>query len=232
MDAVEITKAVAAIWYRITPEEKQKYLDEGKLDKERYERELIEYRKHHPEEVVEPPPIEAPKKSKSKTSPPSNGHQLCIEPPTKSDVLKTHEEVPKAFVGLNCELPIFTEDFLSHNKAVESELKLLRKKNIDIDQENSVLMKHVENMQNGTLKVESEISAAKQQNVQLEEYLTKLKCVLASNFHSITLPALKSGASIENIEKYMQEISSVGTAPGTKNKASDIIRKMNLKFVS
>lgn len=213
--------------YSLTPEVKKKYVDEGKRDKQRFEKEVEEYKKHHSQnETVTPTvPVKKPK-------------SLDISESIKAlsgDDLKVHKEVSKAFVGLNCELPIFTDLFLNHNKVVESELKLLRKQNMDIDQQNSVLMKHVENMQNGVQKVESEIAATQSRNVQLEEYLTKLKCGLASGFHSLTLPVVsfqKSGASIENIERYMKELSSPGTSPATVSKASDIIRKMNLKFVA
>lgn len=233
MDPVEITKSVASKWYSLTKDEKQKYLDEGKQDKERFEKEVKEYKKHHPEAEADAP-IEPPKKSKPAITQPSNGHTPCIEKTktTKVEVLKPHDDVPKAYVGLNCELPIFTDEFLNHNKEVESELKLLRKKNLDIDQQNSVLAKHVENMQNGVHKVDSEIAVMKEQNVHLEEYLTKMKCVLASGLHSLNLPALKSGASIENIDRYMLELASAATSPATTSKASDIIRKMNLKFVA
>lgn len=88
-------------------------------------------------------------------------------------------------------------------------------------------------MENGVRKVESEVVLKKQQNMQLEVYLTRLKCVLASGLHSLQLPSIKSGASVENIEKYMTELASESTAvsnPASINKANDIIRKMDLKL--
>lgn len=87
-------------------------------------------------------------------------------------------------------------------------------------------------MENGVRKVEGEILSTKHQNVQLEMYLTKMKIILASGLHSVSLPSLKSGATVENIEKYMAELSSEATAlksPSTVNKAREILRKIDLK---
>lgn len=109
---------------------------------------------------------------------------------------------------------------------------MLRKNNIEIEQQNSVLMKHIENMVNGVSKVESEILANKQRNVQLEIYLTRLRCILASGFNSLTLPTIKT-ASVENIDKYIDELSSEATAassPMIVSKAQEILRKMDLKI--
>lgn len=110
---------------------------------------------------------------------------------------------------------------------------MLRKNNIEIEQQNSVLMKHVENMVNGVTKVESEILTNKHRNVQLEIYLTRLRCILASGFNSLTLPPLKTTASVENIDKYIGEMSSEATAaafPTIVSKATEILRKMDLKI--
>lgn len=72
----------------------------------------------------------------------------------------------------------------------------------------------------------------KQQNSQLEKYLTKLKCILASGLNSVPLPGTKTGASVENITEYMQELTAETTAqksPTAVNKARDILRKIEIK---
>lgn len=234
MDPVEVTKLVAAKWYGLGRDEKQPYLDEAKLDKDRFKRELKEFNRQHPDEkTVE----QTPKKKLKLKNGTENGISGASEKSkqTAETGLKKDEDVPKTsmnFMGTNCELPIFTDNFLEHNKIIETELKLLRKNNVEIEQQNSVLMKHIENMENGVKKVETEISATKEQNVRLEKYLTKMKIILASGLHSLTLPSLKSGATVENIEKYMTDMSSEATlqkSPGAVNKAREILRKMDLK---
>lgn len=240
MDPVEVTKLVAAKWYGLKQEEKQPYMDEAKLDKDRFKRELKEFQRNKPEEGE--PDQSATKKLKVKREN-KNIHPngVCNDAKTSNSNytaehgLKRDDDVPKTnmiFRGTNCELPIFTEHFLEHNKIIESELKLLRKNNVEIEQQNSVLMKHIENMENGVKKVEGEISATKEQNVRLEKYLTKVKIILASGLHSLTLPSLKSGATVENIEKYMTDMASEASAqksPGVVNKAREILRKMDIK---
>lgn len=165
LDPVEVTKLVASRWFALSQEMKQPYLDVAKLDKDRFKRELKEFNKLHPE-------LEKSSKKKSKAAKPdetkTEPSPATNVPTLPADTTKKEDDVPKTFTGSNCELPIFTDTFLEHNKVIETELKLLRKNNIEIDQQNSVLMKHIENMENGVKKVEGEIAATKYQNIQLE----------------------------------------------------------------
>lgn len=42
----------------------------------------------------------------------------------------------------NFDIPIFTEEFLDHNKTRDAELRQLRKINTDYEQQNAILSKH------------------------------------------------------------------------------------------
>lgn len=229
LDPVEVTKLVAAKWYSLSNEDKQPYMEEARRDRERYKKEVKEFNKDNPEATHHDPT----KKSKNKadaSSPQSNSKKKHPEEKTSESKLKTHEG-PKImnFIGVNSELPIYTDAFLEHNKIIETELKMLRKSNME--SENSVLMKHVENMTVGVHKVEKEIAKTKHETYELEIYLTKLKCVLASGLNSISLPSLKSGASVENIDKYMAELLSPATPETIVSKAAETIRTMDLKII-
>jgi len=171
------------------------------------------------------PILQIPSNS-SFSSAPAPAVRLHLPPPPPNE----YHPPPITFLGANRELPIFTDIFLEHNKSIESELKTLRKNNIDMEQQNSVLEKCIENMQNGVRKVEEEVAGVKQKNLQLEVYLTKLRCLLASGLHSLSLPGNKGAATVENIDKYMFELVSESTTPAIVNKARDIIRKMDLKI--
>lgn len=239
IDPVEITKMVATKWFALNHDEKQPFLDEAKLDKDRFKREVKEFNRDHPDSGSLLAPLKSKKKMKtSEASPDVSTAHVSTAPPAilvKIPTTVKEDDIPRAFIGSNCELPIFTDVFLEHNRKIETELKILRKHHIEIDQQNSVLMKHVENMENGVIKVEGEILANKQQNVQLEIYLTKLKLQLASGLHSLTMPALKTGASVENIDTYMAELTSATTAISSNpivHKATEILRKIDLKFTS
>lgn len=256
LDPVEVTKLVANMWYTLPKEEKQPYLDQAKVDKERFKRELKEFQRLNPDNDIKTPGRQKGSKKKQRkedksvpTSPiipdvqpqptsiahrispvPSTSKQQPIIPPP---VIKKDDELPKTFfIGMDCELPIFTDAFLEHNKTIEAELKILRKNNVEMEQQNSVLMKHVENMENGVRKVESEIAQNKKKNMALEVYLTKLRCLLAANFNSLSLPGSKSGATVENIDKYMNDLSQEAkkSHSSVASKARDILKNIDLKI--
>lgn len=271
LDSVEITKLVASKWYALPKEEKQPYLDDAKVDKDRFESELKAYKTLNPDEVTEEKQPakkqkvsnkkqgkdvkskeatdnnhdnhEIPESSKPSTSStpiptPSTSYNMPssssfshvpARPSTNQNSMKIDEDILKVLIGQNCEVPIFTDTFLEHNKVIESELKILRKNNVEIEQQNSVLMKHIENMQNGVSKVESEIAENRKRNMQLEVYLTKLRVILSANFNSLQIPGWKGGATVENVDKYITDLAKV-SSNSTLNKARDIIKKIDLQI--
>lgn len=223
-------------------------MEEARLDRERFKREVKEFNKDNPDAAI------PSKKSKSKTIgdlPQSKDQKKSINAADKtSGSAKEESDGPKV-MNFNSELPIFTDVFLEHNKILETELKMLRKNNME--SENAVLMKHVENMTNGVQKVEGEITAGKQKNLQLEIYLTRLKCVLASGLNSVSLESFKNGATIENIgkklsnfisivsphfyflDKFLAELCSpaiAASSPALIIQAAEAIRKIDLKINS
>lgn len=132
------------------------------------------------------------------------------------------------------EIPIFTNEFLEHNKIYDMELRSLRKSKTDLEQQNSVLEKHVENMKFGVEKMITENNELEEKNRLLEIYLDKLKRKLALALSSLPLPSAPNGATMDNIDKYMQDLYKMSTSnshgPATLNKAKDIIRKLDLQI--
>ena len=132
------------------------------------------------------------------------------------------------------EIPIFTNEFLEHNKVYDMELRSLRKSKTDLEQQNSVLEKHVENMKFGVEKMITENNELEEKNRLLEIYLDKLKRKLALALATLPLPSAPNGATVDNIEKYMQDLYKMSTSnshgPATLNKAKDIIRKLDLQI--
>lgn len=258
LDPVEVTKLVANQWYKLPKTEKQPYIDLAKADKERYNREKEEFDRLNPDggkEIESTPkkPKSSKKRQRKNDKKPESNPTDVKQPHSSSDILtnsmpstskqiqptpqqtgKRDDELPKTFfIGMDCELPIFTDAFLEHNKTIEAELKILRKNNIEMEQQNSVLMKHVENMEMGVRKVESEIAQTKKKNMQLEVYLTKLRCLLAANFHSLSLPGNKNGATVENIDKYMMDLAAETKKSHSTvaTKAKDILKNIDLKII-
>lgn len=132
------------------------------------------------------------------------------------------------------DIPIFTDDFLEHNKALDSELRTLRKSQTDYEQQNSILEKHVENMQNGVDKLSGETVSLKETNRVLANYISRLRMKLVESLSGLSIPSHSQGASLDNIEQYMSDLQNMVTnnshGPASLNKAKDIIRKADLQL--
>lgn len=245
MDPVEITKLVAQQWYSLSAEAKQPFLDAAKEDAARFKRELEAFKLENPDEDVRIRKRKGGKKGKAKLleeSPPEPDHKDGTSKPEKKISSKSTsivkppsdpvppppsvvaQKISRDLIMTDCDLPIFTETFLEHNRAIESELKGLRKSNMDMEQENSVLYMHIESIQNGVSKVETEVHSAKTQNQQLEVYLNRLKSQLSNDFGSLVLPTMRSGATQENVVDYMNNLSK---DPKLSTMARDVLWRLD-----
>lgn len=223
--------------YALSAKEREPFELLATKDKERFNEELSKYNSAHPDEPLQPKKrSKGQSKIKESKSAPVEASKTIDQVIDPIPVPK-EPEPPKAFIpGTNCELPIFSEQFLEHNKQIESELKQLRKNCAEIEQQNAVLFKHVENMENGLHKVNGEINATRQRNAELEFYVTRLKVILASGFSALgpvqSLP--EPTATIENIATFMQGIADLKTATNGSSpmvhKAEKALRAMDLKF--
>ncbi|XP_055841599.1 high mobility group protein 20A [Episyrphus balteatus] len=158
--------------------------------------------------------------------------------PQITQTTQTHSNVNRRFGqtsgGLydNGGIPIFTEEFLEHNKCVDMELRSLRKSHVDFEQQNAVLEKHVENMKFGVEKMVNENDELQEKNRLLEMYLDKLKLKLSQALSGLAIPTEPNGATLDNIDKYMSDLYKMATTnthgPASLNKAKDIIRKLDL----
>ncbi|XP_058065776.1 high mobility group protein 20A [Anopheles bellator] len=221
---VELTKLMAEEWSKLPEEKKKPYLEAAEADKERYYKEISEYK------------LTAVEKGHAKSN---ETPQIAVETPaanvTPAISYVNGNAEQKAIRRGDYEIPIFTDDFLEHNRLIDSELRTLRKSNIDYEQQNSVLEKHVENMENGIQKLESETGTLTARNKVLVNYLQKLRATLASALQGLPLGEESSGATLENIDQYLDSLHQMAdssTQGHTLNKAKDIIRKLDLQNLS
>lgn len=132
----------------------------------------------------------------------------------------------------NAEIPIFTEQFLEHNRQIDTDLKKIRKSNIELEQQNSVLEKHVENMKNGIEKLTNETNKQLEENKKIQQYFDDLRQKLATALSDLAIPTEPNGANLDNIEKYMNDLHEMAKTnshgPASLNKAKDILRKIDL----
>ncbi|XP_055695829.1 high mobility group protein 20A [Lutzomyia longipalpis] len=202
----EITRKLAQGWASLTDEEKKPYLEAAEQDKNRFSREMEEYRQNQAKKVALAE--EAPK--------------IVVEKPAPQETFE-HKNG-------DYDIPIFTDEFLDHNKTVETELRALRKSFTDYEQQNSVLEKHVENMRNGINKLTNETTQMMANNKVLQAYLEKMRSKLVNAMGS--LPAASGSEhniTMDTIDDFLQNLPSAH-GPATLNKAKDIIRKLDLNI--
>ncbi|XP_037936119.1 high mobility group protein 20A-like [Teleopsis dalmanni] len=182
-------------------------------------------------ELTPSPPIQATTQNRDKTkrkrTPTPVNNNTNNNSTNNSNVSALAATVPG-------EIIIFTNEFLDHNKVHDMELRTLRKSKADLEQQNAVLEKHVENMKFGVEKMANENNELEEKNRLLELYLGKLKVKLAHAFATLPLPMEPNGANTDNIEKYMSELYKMATSnthgPACLNKAKDILRKLDLQI--
>lgn len=170
----EITKKLAQDWRALTAEEKQHYTDTAEIDKERYMRELTVYKQSDAYRSF----VKSQKNQLKRVKENSGNSVLGDSFEDKND-------------GSGFDIPIFTEEFLDHNKLREAELRQLRKSNTDYEQQNSILEKLIENTKTAITKLEEETVQQRCHNQALQQHLDQMREILTDAFQEISLPGKK-----------------------------------------
>lgn len=131
------------------------------------------------------------------------------------------------------DIPIFTEEFLEHNKTKEAELRQLRKQANEFEEQNAILQKHVENMRSAIGKLELETLQQQENNAALAKHLESLRRLVISHFAGTHLsPHRKEPLTMDNVDAYMAELRKIVQERPKENealvaKAKDIASRMN-----
>ncbi|XP_051979217.1 high mobility group protein 20A-like isoform X5 [Xyrauchen texanus] len=193
----EITRMLGNEWSKLPPEEKQRYLDEADRDKERYMRELEQYQKteaykHFSRKVQE--------KQKEKRHRGDAGRQVPGE--------SLHEDLEIKDRSV-FDIPIFTEEFLNHSKAREAEMRQLRKTNMEYEERNAALQKHVESMRSAVERLEGDVLQERSRNGLLQQHLDTLRSALTHSFSAVPLPGSGEMPTQDSIDSYMKKLHSI-----------------------
>merc|ERR1712133_315586 len=132
------------------------------------------------------------------------------------------------------DIPIFTEEFLDHNKARELELKQLRKQTGEFEEQNAVLGKHIESMKSAITKLEVETVQQRQNNAALQHQLDQLRQLVVANFKGLQIPGVSEPLSLVSADNFIsvlhshleQSPSSSSTHSGLMSSVKDIISNM------
>ncbi|CAB1323630.1 unnamed protein product [Coregonus sp. 'balchen'] len=194
----EITRMLGNEWSKLPPEDKQRYLDEAERDKERYMRDLEKYQKteaykHFTRKVQE--------KQKVKRHRGDGGHQVANE--------SLHEKDTESKERSVFDIPIFTEEFLNHSKAREAEMRQLRKTNMEYEERNAALQKHVESMRGAVERLDGDVRQERGRNGLLQQHLETLRQALTSSFSSVALPGSGETPTLDTIDSYMKKLHGI-----------------------
>ncbi|XP_020557908.1 SWI/SNF-related matrix-associated actin-dependent regulator of chromatin subfamily E member 1-related isoform X2 [Oryzias latipes] len=189
----EITKRLGSEWTHLAPNDKQRYLDEAEREKVQYAQELKEYQQ-----------TEAFQISSAKI----HDKKIKKEPPvgfsSSGSSLVKASDIPSRF-----DIPIFTEEFLDQNKAREAELRRLRKANIEFEEQNAVLQRHIKDMNSAKERLEAELGQDEKRTQALHQHLLAIKHSLVSSLSSVPLPDTGETASLGNLDSYLSRLNGV-----------------------
>jgi len=189
----EITKLLAIEWSQLPASQKQHYLDAAEQDRERYMRELQAYKQTEAYKIFT-------QKQSEKKQREDKPVEAAVQP---------EEDTEKEADYPGFDIPIFTEEFLDHNKAREAELRQLRKSNTDYEQQNAILQKHIENMKAAVEKLEVETMQQRNNNVALQQHLDHMRATLTASFQNIPLPGSNEVPTLNTIDNYMTRLHSL-----------------------
>lgn len=192
----EITKRLGAEWTRLAPMDKQRYLDEAEREKMQYAQELKEYQQTEAYQITS---AKIQDKRIKKEDTPS----AVIGTSSGSSLTKASD------LSNRFDIPIFTEEFLDQNKAREAELRRLRKANIEFEEQNAVLQRHIKDMYNAKERLEAELGQDEKRTQALQQHLMAIKHTLVNSLSSVPLPGTGETASLGNLDSYLSRLSGV-----------------------
>ncbi|CAI9565014.1 unnamed protein product [Staurois parvus] len=191
----EITRIVGSEWSKLPTHEKQRYLDEADRDKERYTKELQQYQKT---EAFRSYSRKSQNRQKGRQQR-QEGSRPISSDPEKESVLKERSVF---------DIPIFTEEFLNHSKARETELRQLRKSNMEHEERNAALQKHVESMRSAVQRLEAELQQEQGRNTLLQQHLQNVRQTLTHCLQAVPIPGTTETPTLETIDSYMSRLQS------------------------
>ncbi|KAH8372856.1 hypothetical protein KR009_006592 [Drosophila setifemur] len=156
---------------------------------------------------------------------------IAQAPPAPSSQYVTQSPAITVRPLQSSEIPIYTNEFIEHNRSTENELRTLRKAKTDLDQQNAVLEQHVDNTKAGYAKVMGEVSELLEEKVRLESYQQALRQKLLTALAGLPLSPLEpTDLSVDNIDKYIRHLASLSSQPnnGTLLRARESLRKLDI----
>ena len=104
---------------------------------------------------------------------------------------------------------------------------------MDMEEENALLSRHVDNMRAQSSRLEGEIQGQILRNRTLKQRLVFLQESLTSAFGEVTIPGIDSVPTVDTIESYLKKVEAL-VARQPDDKHSDVVsmvRKVSMELV-
>jgi len=238
----ELSKKLAAEWSALSETDKNKYNEMAKRDKYRYDKEFSDYQQTeaYKQYLESQRAGEAAVKKKKKTSSSSSARKR----PSFDESDQEKDEPPQFPVTgpssssvVGCDIPIFTEEFLNHNKSREVELRQLRKQTTEFEEQNAVLGKHIDNMKSAIGKLEVDTVQQRQNNASLQQHLDSLRQLIVSAFRGLTLPGSGEPLTLETADQFVANLHGIVSENSSQHDVlittvRDIVARMDYGKIS
>jgi len=241
----DLSKKLAAEWSALAEPDKNKYNEMAKRDKDRYDKEFSEYQqtdsyKNYLESQREQENtnstsgdqrVKKKKKSNASSIARDSKRNSFDESDGEVVVAEPHRENSNSF-----DIPIFTEEFLDHNKARELELRQLRKQTTEFEEQNAVLGKHIDSMKSAITKLEVETVQQRQNNAGLQQQLDMLRQMIVTSFRGVQLPGVHEPLTIQTVDQFISGLNGVLSEQGHQsagliNSVKDIVSRMDFNKI-
>ena len=260
----EVTVLLAAEWNQLDEEGKKPWMDEAASNKAKWVKDLEEYHQSDaykqfqkslkaddaskkqsknkqskkkenksPTKQVSVSPFKSPNKPPpAKRTKTSTSTQPRIPVVSRTGILD--HKMDTSFSGNKEDIPIFTEQFLEHNKCRETELRRLRKVTTEFEEQNSVLAKHIENMKAAEIKLRAEMVLMKEKNQDVIDHLEKLKVQFVQQFSNVPIPGTNEYPTLANVESYITRLHDkiLEQQKVRGNKENELIQEKLHQFVT
>ncbi|XP_046403595.1 high mobility group protein 20A-like isoform X1 [Ischnura elegans] len=230
----EITRLLALEWSKLDAADKQEYLDAAEVDRERYLEELNAYKQTEAYRIFTQKQQEKKAAAAAAASAfaekPSGakGNAADASNPVPASGAAGTPATPQSGACGNAgpntgessedradadlstfDIPIFTEEFLDHNKAREAELRTLRKSNTEYEEQNATIQMHIESMRSTVERLEVETLQQRSNNAALQTHLDHLRATLAASFATVPLPGTNETPTLSTIDNYMTRLHTI-----------------------
>lgn len=249
----DVTKKLAAEWAQLTEEQRQPYLQQAEKDRQRYRQELQQYKDsdafrtfqqslvtadQKPDVVRKKPGPKPKQKAVAAKSTAGRSPAVAV---VQSAPTRTEESPPVTLDSWHTlsktDIPIFTDEFLEHNKVRETELRQLRKMTTEYEEQNAILSKHIDKMKAAEVKLKAEMVQMAEKNLAVEQTLTHLKNEFVAAFANCPIPGTNLYPTLTNMEEYIDQlrrrVSSDAKGENKENKvAQEKVRQVLRKVMS